>query len=119
MDEIFLHDLTFDTLIGVYEWERRLPRPVRFDVELATDTRAAAETDEIDRTIDYEQVANRIQDIAQREPHRLLETLGEEIVRTLFEAFPCDRVRLTIGKPGAVAGAREVGIRIERHRSSG
>lgn len=116
-DVVFLHDLTVEAVIGVYAWERRVPRPLRLDLELETDTRDAAATDSIGRTIDYEVVARRVAEIAAREPHHLLETLAEAIAAALLAEFDCDRVRLTLAKPGAVATAREVGIRIERGRS--
>ncbi|AHE99453.1 dihydroneopterin aldolase [Thioalkalivibrio paradoxus] len=114
MDHIYLRDLEVEAVIGVYPWEQRVRRRLRFDIELGADTRVAARSGDIADTVDYEAVANCIRAIASREPHVLLEGLAEEIAETLLRRFGGHSVRLTVGKPGAVAGAREVGIVIER-----
>ncbi|WP_018873197.1 dihydroneopterin aldolase [Thioalkalivibrio sp. ALJ16] len=114
MDRIYLKDLRIDAVVGVYDWEQRQQRPLRFDIELATDTRVAAHSGEITDTVDYEAVANTVRAIVTREPHTLLESLAEEIAETLMTAFRTPWVRIDLGKPGAVAGVAEVGIRIER-----
>jgi 7,8-dihydroneopterin aldolase/epimerase/oxygenase len=117
MDQIYLRDLEVEAVIGVYAWEQRIRRRLRFDIELDTDTRLAAGSGEIADTVDYEAVANSVRAIATREPHVLLEQLAEEIAQTLLDRFGSRSVRLTVGKPGAVPGVREVGIVIERARS--
>jgi 7,8-dihydroneopterin aldolase/epimerase/oxygenase len=116
MDQIYLRDLEVEAVIGVYAWEQRIRRPLRFDIELGTDTRVAARSGAIGDTVDYEAVAECIRGIASREPHVLLECLAEEIAETLLERFGSRSIRLRVGKPAAVAGAREVGIVIERGR---
>ena len=118
MDCIYLRDLKVEAVIGLYPWEQRIRRPLRIDIELAMDARIAAESGQIADTVDYEAVANRVRDIAARTPHVLLEALAEEIADTLLEQFAGHHIRLTVGKPGAVPGVGEVGIRIERGRSS-
>ncbi|TVP89246.1 MAG: dihydroneopterin aldolase [Thioalkalivibrio sp.] len=116
MDHIYLHDLEVEAVIGVYAWEQRIRRRLRFDIELETDTRSASDSGDIGDTIDYAAVADCIRAIVTREPHVLLETLAEEIAQTVLERFGSRSVRLTVGKPGAVPGVREVGLVIERGR---
>lgn len=116
MDQIYLRDLEVEAVIGVYAWEQRIRRRLRFDIELGADTRVAAKSGDIADTVDYEAVADCIRAIATREPHVLLESLAEEIARTLLDRFGSRSIRLTVGKPGAVSGVREVGIVIERGR---
>ncbi|WP_018141451.1 dihydroneopterin aldolase [Thioalkalivibrio sp. ALJ7] len=114
MDRIYLCDLQINAVVGVYDWEQRLQRPLRFDIELAADTRIAAHSGEIGDTVDYEAVANVVRAIVTREPHALLESLAEEIAEALMTQFASPWVRIVLGKPGAVPGVREVGIEIER-----
>jgi len=116
MDRIYLRDLEIDAVVGVYDWEQRIRRRLRFDIELATDTRVAAHSGEIGDTVDYEAVANAVRAIVTREPHILLESLAEEIAEALMSGFGIPWLRIELGKPGAVAGVREVGIVIERGR---
>ncbi len=114
MDQIYLRDLEVEAIIGVYAWEQRIRRRLRFDVELTTDTRTAAASGDIADTVNYGAVADDIREIAGRGTHVLLESLAEEIAQTLLERFHSPFIRLTVGKPHAVPGVREVGIVIER-----
>ncbi|MGM0672396.1 dihydroneopterin aldolase [Thioalkalivibrio sp.] len=114
MDRIYLRDLEIDAVVGVYDWEQRIQRRLRFDIELAADTRIAAHSGEIGDTVDYEAVANAVRAIVTREPHTLLESLAEEIAEALMAQFGTPWVRIKLGKPGAVPGVREVGIETER-----
>lgn len=116
MDTIFIRGLKVETIIGIYDWERTLKRPLVFDVELGFDTREAASSDRMRDSIDYAAVGQTIRDIAIELQPQLLETLAEMIARTLFERFPVLSVRLTIDKPGAIPDVKGVGVEIERRR---
>ncbi|MEO7385623.1 MAG: dihydroneopterin aldolase, partial [Gammaproteobacteria bacterium] len=43
MDTIFLRDLRIRTIVGIWEWERRLPQIISIDLDMATDIRRAAD----------------------------------------------------------------------------
>jgi 7,8-dihydroneopterin aldolase/epimerase/oxygenase len=116
MDKIFIRGLKVETIIGIYDWERTLQRPLVFDVELGFDTREAASSDRMRDSIDYAAVGQTIRDIALALQPQLLETLAEKIARTLFERFPVLSVRLLIDKPGAIPDVKGVGVEIERRR---
>jgi dihydroneopterin aldolase len=117
MDQIFVRDLVVEGVIGWYRWEQRIRRPLRFDVTLDVDTGLAARSGNIEDTVNYESVANLIRSITEDKVHALLEVLVEEIATAILARFPCQRVRLCVAKPGAVPGAREVGLVIERGRA--
>ena len=52
MDKIFLNDLRIETVIGIFDWERRVRQTVSVDLEMAADIRPAAATDTIDDTLE-------------------------------------------------------------------
>ena len=116
MDKIFIRGLKVETIIGIYDWERTLKRPLVFDVELGCDTREAASSDRMRDSIDYAAVGQTIRDIALELQPQLLETLAEKIARTLFDRFPVLSVRLAIDKPGAIPDVKGVGVEIDRRR---
>lgn len=116
MDTIFIRGLEVHTVIGVYDHERHAPRPLVMDLDLRTDAREAASSDRLRDAVDYDAAAKAIVALAQAERVELLETLAERIARMLFERFPILGLRLSIAKPGAVAGVQSVGIEIERRR---
>jgi len=59
-DTIFLHELKVETIIGIWDWERKIRQTVSIDLEMGTDIRRAAETDSIDDTLNYKAVAKRV-----------------------------------------------------------
>ena len=116
MDTIYIRDLRVETVIGIYEWERRIRQTVRIDLDLAADIRQAATTDNIDDTLSYKALAKSVAAYVRQSEALLLEALAEGIAELILRDFPTSWVRLTLGKPGAVTGAREVGVMIERSR---
>ena len=114
MDIIFIRDLRIETVIGIYEWERQIKQTVSIDLELGTDIRKAAATDRIDDTLNYKAVAKRLLEFVGESRFFLVETLGEHIAELVLQEFKVPWLRLTLSKPGAVRGSREVGIIIER-----
>lgn len=116
IDTVFISQLDIETIIGVHAWELHSPRPLVFDLELGVDTRQAAASDEIRDAVDYKAVSDEIIALTRTRQFRLIETLAETVARHLFERFPIQTLRLAIGKPGAVAEARTVGVRIDRRR---
>ena len=111
MDKIFLHELKVETIIGIWEWERKIRQTVAIDLEMSADIAKAAATDDVADTLNYKSVAKRIQSFVADSSFQLVETLAAEIVR---EEFGVAWVRVTVHKPGAVRGSRDVGIDIER-----
>ena len=114
MDIIFLRGLKVETLIGIYDWEREIRQTVVIDLEMATDIRRAAATDDIAYTLDYKAVSKRVMQFVETSEFFLVETLAEKITALIREEFAVPWVRLTLNKKGAISGASDVGILIER-----
>jgi len=114
MDIIYLTDLRVETTIGINDWERRTLQTVVMDIEMAGDARRAAATDRIADTVDYKAVTKRIVAFAAGSRFDLVETLAERIAGILLGEFKVPWCRLRINKQGAVRGARDVGVIIER-----
>jgi dihydroneopterin aldolase len=114
MDIIFLTDLRIDTVIGIFDWERRIKQTVIFDLEMAADIRKAAATDSISDTLDYKAVAKRVIQFVEESEFQLVETLAEKVAQLILDEFTVPWVRVKLNKTGAIRGARDVGIIIER-----
>ena len=114
MDIIFLHGLKVDCVIGVWDWERRIRQPVIIDLDLGFDIRRAAASDAIDDTLNYKAVAKRLQEFVGNSRFQLVETLAEQVAAILLKEFNLEWVRVRINKRGAVSGAGDVGVIIER-----
>ena len=114
MDTIFLKDLRVTTVVGIWEWERRMPQVISIDLEMAADIRSAAERDHIDATLDYKAVSKRIVSFVEESRFQLVETLAERIAEIITREFAVPWVRVAVHKPFAIRGSRDVGICIER-----
>jgi len=114
MDIIYLHDLKIECVIGIWEWERRIRQTVIFDLDMAADIRRAAASDHIDDTLNYKAVAKRLLDFVGNSQFQLVETLAEKVAEILLAEFKLKWVRVRVNKRGAVRGAGDVGVIIER-----
>lgn len=119
MDIIFLRDLRIETVIGIFEWERRIRQTISFDLEMATDIRKAAASDSIEDTLNYKAVAKRLIEYVGDSDFQLVETLAERVAEIVMNEFGVPWLRLTVNKTGAVRGARDVGVIIERGDANG
>ncbi|NNJ94778.1 MAG: dihydroneopterin aldolase [Halobacteria archaeon] len=114
MDIVFINDLRIETIIGIYDWERRVKQTISLDLEMAADIRAAAATDAIEDTLNYKAVAKRLIAFVGDSQYQLVETLAEKIADIVLTEFSVEWLKLTVHKPGAVRGSRDVGVIIER-----
>lgn len=117
MDTVFIEQLAIDTVIGLYDWERRIRQRVILDLEMGFDIRAAAATDNVAEALDYKAVAKRVIAFVAASEFDLVETLSEQIATLILDEFPVQQVTLRLNKPRALRGARGVGIQITRTRN--
>lgn len=116
MDIIFLQDLKVETVIGIWEWERKIRQTIVVDLEMAADIRKAAATDSVEDTLNYKLVAKRVVQFTSDSEFQLVETLAERIAAIVTDEFSVPWVRVRVSKPGAIRGSRNVGVLIERGR---
>ncbi len=116
-DRIFLRGLEVECIIGFIEWERRIRQTVVIDLELPVDCRRAACSDEVTDTLDYKRVAKRVISFVEASHYKLVESLAEHIAMVVLQEFDTPWVRLSVNKPGAIRGSRDVGVLIERTRA--
>jgi dihydroneopterin aldolase len=115
-DTIFLLDMRVETVVGIWDWERKIRQIVSIDLELGADIRRAAASDSIEDTLNYKSVAKRVQQFVGDSSYQLVETMAEEIARTILAEFEVPWVQVRVNKPGAIRGAQGVGVQIRRHK---
>lgn len=119
MDLIFLRELKVEAIIGIYEWERKVRQTVLIDLDMAADVARAAHSDRVEDTINYKEVAKRLSAFVEASQFQLVETLAERIAGIVMGEYGVPWVRVTVHKPGAIRGSRDVGVQIERGRCDG
>ena len=114
MDIIFLHGFKVETLIGVYDWERTQPQLIILDLDIGLKNAQAGDTDNIQDTIHYGEVAEALRAALTSQHFYLLEALAEYIASMVLDDFGAAWIRVRVTKPGILPNIKEVGIMIER-----
>lgn len=116
-DIIFIQGLKTLATIGVYDWEKQFQQPLIFDLELGTDLRQAAQSDDLDDTVDYKRISDDILAWVGASDHDLIETLAESVCQQIFAQHSAvQSIQLTLKKPNAVNEADTVGLKLFRTR---
>lgn len=114
MDIVYIRALQIETVIGIYDWERRAKQQVLLDLDMATDIRRAAASENVADTLDYAAISQRLNEFVGGGSFLLIEALAEQCAALVMREFNVPWLRLRLAKPTAVAAAREVGVLIER-----
>ena len=115
MDFIFVEGLRVKARVGIYPRERVVDQPLELNLTFGVPD-AAAQHDDIADTIDYAQVIERIRAELGLRQFNLIETLGEFVVKLLFDEFGAPWVKLSIAKIGIMKDVHRVGVFIQRAR---
>jgi dihydroneopterin aldolase len=118
VDKIFIRALKTEAIIGIFDWERQVRQTVLLDIEMSADIRKAALTDSIVDTLNYKGVAKRVLAFVEASQFHLVETLAESVAMLILQEFGVSWVGIVLSKPGAVRSSRDVGVVLERDRSS-
>lgn len=116
-DSIFLRGLAVDCIIGFIDWERRIKQTVVIDFEVPVDCRRASRTDDVADTLDYKRIAKRMTAFVSESQFNLVETMAHRLALLVIAEFGVEWIRLSVNKPGAIRGSRDVGVSIQRTRA--
>ncbi len=116
-DTVFVHELKVETIIGIWGWERKIRQIVSIDLEMGADIRRAAKTDSIDDTLNYKAISKRVQQFVAESEFQLVETMAEKIAELVLQEFKVPWIQVRVSKPGAIRGAKNVGILIHRSKA--
>ena len=116
MDAILLRDLRVEASIGIHKRERHVQQTLSIDLDIGLPGDAVFASDKVADTIDYEQVALRIRDLASSGQFRLVETFAERVAGILMKDFGAPWVKVSASKLGILANVKLVGVTIERGR---
>lgn len=114
MDIIFINDFRLEILVGIYEWERRVPQTVQFDLEIGIPAKEGPRTDKIGETIDYSSVVARIEETLREHHFLLLERLSEHVAQLILTEFGAPWVKVSVNKIAALRNVKRLGVTIER-----
>jgi FolB domain-containing protein len=114
MDKVIISDLLVRGIIGVNDWERNRAQDILINVILFTDTRRAAETDNITDCVNYSTMSKKLQAYAESAQRLTVEALANDLAKICLQEKGVQKVILRVEKPGAVRFSKSVGVEIER-----
>ncbi|URQ70738.1 dihydroneopterin aldolase [SAR86 cluster bacterium] len=113
-DVMYIKDLRVQTIIGLYDWERKVRQEVSIDIDIFFDNKAASAKDSVNDTIDYKKITKAVISHVEKSSYKLQESLAESIAVLIKRDHPNNLIRIRVSKPGALRNAKDVGIIIER-----
>jgi dihydroneopterin aldolase len=117
-DRIAVRGLRAHAHHGVYEFERERGQIFRVDAVLELDTAPAAAGDDLQLTVNYADLAQRLHGVLTGERVDLLETLAQRLADVCLADPLVDAVEITVHKPEADLGVPfdDVTVTIRRTR---
>lgn len=115
-DRVFIEGLVVNAWIGVHGWEQRQQQRLLLDIELELDLRPAGRSDDLQHTVDYAALSERLTAYCAVARHALIESLAETLCQIVLNEFSVAAIRLRVNKPGALAAANNLGVEIYRPR---
>ena len=113
-DQIVIRGLELVTHIGVPAEERAEAQKLR--VHLTLEVARFPKHDDIEGTVDYKAVADRVRELAAEKERQLIETLAQDIATAVLGEFEVGKVRVEIEK-FILPETDWVGVIIERPSS--
>jgi FolB domain-containing protein len=114
VDKILIKELSAQCIIGTNPGERVKKQKVTLDLTLFVDLNAAAQTDNIQHTVDYKTLKKKILALVKNSRFFLIETLAEKVARLCLKNRKVKKVTIQLYKPGALRYAKNVGIELTR-----
>ena len=98
MGQIALEGMEFFAFHGYYDEEQKIGNKYGVDIYIKTSLHAAAASDDLHETVNYETLYNIVLE-QMKQPSRLLEHIGHRIIEQVNRQFPkVDSVKVKIYK---------------------
>ena len=119
MDRVLIDDLRVLTVIGALPHEREIAQPLRIDLSIGLDLRNAGRSDELNDTVHYGLVCERVAEMCRDSKDILLERLAAKIADVVLEFDLVEVVDVTLTKlrPPIAEEVQSTSVVITRSRS--
>lgn len=111
---IFLSGLKVKTHIGVTQEERDKLQELKIDVNIQLKNNNQFKNDDLSETIDYAEIEKIISHITSTNKFKLLESLGEIIIKKIKEEYLIQEIELKISKNKILDSTDFVGVILKR-----
>ncbi|MFC7394754.1 dihydroneopterin aldolase [Scopulibacillus cellulosilyticus] len=119
MDKIYVNKMAFYGYHGVFSEENKLGQRFFVDVILECDLKDAGKNDDLDHTINYQEIYDITKKIVEGPPKKLVESVAEDISSALLSSFQiiqCCHIKVTKPDPPIPGYYDSVAIELTRSR---
>ena len=113
---VFIKNLIIEEIIGIHEHEKIKKQKIKFNIVLDINQNTTPNEDNIKSIVDYEKIANKLENLAKNKKYNFLESLVEDSFKEIFEDTRINSVKIKIEKPEAIKNAESVGIEVFKTR---
>lgn len=99
---IHIENLRLRTIIGIYDWEKKIKQDVIINVVIEFDGSKAGKSDNIEDTIDYKSITKEIISYVENGQFNLIEKLVTGIGDIVMKDKRILKSTTTVDKPGAL-----------------
>ena len=112
MDMLHISALSIKTHIGIHAWEQRILQQLLLDIRIPTDLTKC--NNQLENTIDYDQLSQRVTAFVESTTYTLIETVAESVAQFIKDEFHIAELTLSVSKPHAIKNAGNVSVTITR-----
>lgn len=117
MDRMLLKKMVFYGYHGVYSEENKLGQKFYVDLDLSMDLSRAAESDDVDDTVNYADIHATVKKIVEGPPVKLIEALTQRIASALFGTYTSIiKATVSVTKPNPPFDITFDGVTVELRR---
>ena len=109
---VHISNLSLETTIGWNTWEQQQKQNVIINITFDFDQTAAVESDELNDTVDYRALKNRIRREVESTSFKLLEKLADHILEVVMSDERVVSATIKVDKPHALSLADSVSVKI-------
>ena len=107
---IKIENLRLRTVVGIFEWEKKVKQDIVINIEIEFDGREAVEKDDISFTVDYKSLTKRIINDVEGREFNLIEKIAGDVVGVILEDDRVKKATAKVDKPGALRFADTVSV---------
>ena len=107
---ITIKDLKLRTILGVEDWERETKQDIIINIRIEFDGAKAAESDDLNDTVDYKAMKQKIIRLVEGSSFFLVEKLVSEVLKICMNDSMVEKAVVEIDKPHALRFAESVSV---------
>ena len=115
--KILIKELILDLKLGYYDFEKKTPQKVKFNLEVDYEDKKPTSDDDIKSIVNYGKLVKLIKKLTKNKHYNFLETLAEDVFDVLFKDKRIGKIMLQIEKLEILKDCTSVGIQVTKKRS--